>query len=98
MADEATNTRTEPSLLQPEQLAVTRLGAPRWPSPLDKRTEHFADETNRVLVCSDLISLRRYEHAGLPPASFDLAGPRAEIYFRRIELRPLPARAVSESW
>jgi 6-phosphofructokinase 1 len=66
---------------QPEELVVTSLGPCRFRSPLTERGERFIDDTRRVLLCSDTVELRPFLQAGQAPPSFELAGPRAEVFF-----------------
>ncbi|GIX49434.1 MAG: ATP-dependent 6-phosphofructokinase [Candidatus Tectimicrobiota bacterium] len=68
------------SLPAPEALRIETLGPCRIPSPL--QGERFVDEARRVLVCTDTQQLAPYLKAGVQPPAFELAGPRAQIFFR----------------
>jgi 6-phosphofructokinase 1 len=58
---------------------VKTLGECRHASPLGTRGhEPFVDEARRVLLCSDATELGTM---GVPPPSFEPAGPRARIFF-----------------
>ena len=58
---------------------VADLGECTAPSPL--RDTRFIDADERVLYRDDLDELRGYLLAGVEPPSFELAGPRARIFF-----------------
>ena len=61
-----------------EQLKISRLGDGQIPSPLAKGGEIFADDEARVLVPSELAQLEGRD--GDPP-TFEMAGPRRQIFF-----------------
>ena len=63
----------------PAELAVKRLGECRFPSPLATPRAHepFVDDARRVLVCADALDLAAMD----VPASFEPAGPRADVFF-----------------
>ncbi len=58
---------------------VNRLGECRIPSPMDG--VRFVRDEEHVLYDSNLEHLKRQLAAGEDPARFELAGPRARIYF-----------------
>ncbi|MEY2982691.1 MAG: hypothetical protein RL562_2918 [Planctomycetota bacterium] len=60
---------------------VARLGEARFPSPLPLRGFRCVDEEQRVLVHADTQDIAADIAAGRMPASFELAGPRAQLYF-----------------
>jgi len=64
-------------LPQPEDLEVSRLGEPTVASPFGKGRERFVDD-NRVLVSVDAKDLE----PSSPPPTFEVAGPRARIFFQ----------------
>lgn len=66
---------------QPAALAVATLGPCRFPSPLQERQERFVDDTHRVLVFAHTAALHPLLEAGQELPAFELAGPRAEIFF-----------------
>jgi 6-phosphofructokinase 1 len=51
------------------------------PSPLQERQERFVDDTHRVLVAANTAALHPFLEAGRELPAFELAGPRAEIFF-----------------
>lgn len=55
---------------------IDRLGPANRPSPLAQRGEPFVDDAERVVLSARLADLA----GGGEPASFELAGPRAEIF------------------
>ena len=58
------------------------LGEPRIPSPLIKRDYScFVSDQDRVLVRVSYRSLKKICEEGSEPLSFELAGPREQIYF-----------------
>jgi 6-phosphofructokinase 1 len=69
------------SLPQPEALMVSTLGPCGFRSPLHERPEHFVDDAHRVLVSADTVELQAVLETGQEPPAFELAGPRAEIFF-----------------
>jgi 6-phosphofructokinase 1 len=63
------------------QLQVARLGPCEFHSPLIDRGEALIDDSARILVSSDTRELETYFKGGEVPPSFELAGPRKELYF-----------------
>ena len=68
-------------LPQPKALMVSTLGPCGFRSPLHERQEHFVDDNHRVLVSADTVELQAFLETGQEPPAFELAGPRAEIFF-----------------
>jgi hypothetical protein len=68
-------------LPEPSDLAVATLGASRYPSPLQASRERFVDESNRVLLASDTRELRPYLRGAKLFPTFELAGPRRQVFF-----------------
>jgi len=66
-------------------LAVTRLGECRVPSPMCG--VQFVGEAEHVLYHSSLEQLQEYLRAGLQPPLFEAAGPREAIYFDPSKLK-----------
>ena len=66
---------------------VPTLGTCKVPSPLALNMSqgdeigNFTDDSQRLLVDASLSSYREYLQAGIEPPSFELAGPRENIYF-----------------
>jgi len=73
-------------LPMPTELMISRLNACRCHSPLHQREEPFVDDRRRVLVCSDTDALQPYLEAGQTPPTFEMAGPRAQIFFEPSQL------------
>lgn len=68
-------------LPQPDELTIATLGPCRFPSPLQPRGQAFVDDANRVLVSAETRDLQPvFETGGMPPG-FELAGPRARLFF-----------------
>jgi 6-phosphofructokinase 1 len=67
---------TTPAWPPADQTRVATLGAATRPSPLQARGEPFVDDAERVLLSARLADLA----PGAPPPSFELAGPRAQIF------------------
>jgi 6-phosphofructokinase 1 len=76
LSDAPTGAATWPSA---GELTVARLGPYRHPSPV--RGERFAADEDRVLLCSRVDELAPFLAAGVPPPSFEAAGPRPSVYF-----------------
>lgn len=72
--------------LTPEDLEVPRLGACSVPSPFLGLDKGFVADSERVLVYSDTPSVDKYLEEGRPMPSFEVAGPRSEIFFRPEEV------------
>lgn len=66
---------------QPDDLAVATLGPCRFPSPLHERGQAFVDDANGVLVSAETRDLQTFFEAGRMPPGFELAGPRARLFF-----------------
>ncbi|NIA08543.1 MAG: ATP-dependent 6-phosphofructokinase [Nitrospiraceae bacterium] len=61
---------------------IEDLGKPKIPSPLIKRDYGcFVSDQDRVLVRASYRSLKKKCEEGSDPLSFELAGPRKQIYF-----------------
>jgi 6-phosphofructokinase 1 len=71
--------------LSPVDFDVAELGARGVASPLSDT--RFVDEGDRVLFRDDLKSLRRALEEGAAPLSFELAGPREQIFFDPAKVR-----------
>ncbi len=65
-------------LPDPARLEVAKLGAPRFPSPLDDSTV-FTDDSYRILVASDTHELSL--EPGGDTVGFEPAGPRRAVFF-----------------
>ena len=74
------------SLPLPHALTISRLDACRCHSPLHQREEPFVNDRRRALVCSDTEALQPYLEAGQIPPAFEMAGPRAQIFFEASQL------------
>jgi 6-phosphofructokinase 1 len=68
-------------LPQPDELTIATLGPCRFPSPLQQRGQTFVDDTNRVLISAETRDLQPFFEAGRMPPGFELAGPRACLFF-----------------
>ncbi len=64
-----------------QSLTVRSLGPCRVPSPLRGRLGPSMDESRRVLVASDVPTLRASMEPGSVIPSFEPAGPRADLFF-----------------
>lgn len=64
-----------------QDLDIESLGAQERVSPLLGRRERFADENDRVLLCSRTGELEAFSSKGETPPSFEPAGPRQRIRF-----------------
>ena len=76
-----TNESVTPSIPSVEELEVELLGELRVSSPVQARRETFADETNRILVCSSTRDVEPFVAAGAPLPSFESAAPRRKLFF-----------------
>lgn len=65
----------------PNELVISTLGPGRFPSPLRIQHEHFVDESQRILLCSDTHQLQPFLESGHPPPAFERAGPRSALFF-----------------
>jgi 6-phosphofructokinase 1 len=63
------------------ELQVDTLGPARLVSPLIAQEPRFVEETQRVALLSDAAALEHQFGQGRTPASFELAGPRRNIFF-----------------
>jgi 6-phosphofructokinase 1 len=79
--DRMTNESVAPKIPSPSELEVECLGEPRVPSPLQTRREYFADENNRILVCSNTSDLTPLIESGEALPSFESAAPRRQLFF-----------------
>ncbi len=62
--------------------SISMLGAPSIASPLQGRSYScFVSEDDRVLARISVKNMEGNLRAGTPPASFELAGPRKDIFF-----------------
>ncbi len=66
-------------------LSVARLGPCRIPSPMHE--VRFVADEEVVLYHNRLSEVRSYFDAGQPPPCFEMAGPRAKIYFDPSKLK-----------
>ncbi len=70
---------------------ILSLGTPKIPSPLHKETdtitEHFVADQDRVLLFVDEKKVLSFVAKGQPIPSFELAGPRSQIYFDPSKMR-----------
>jgi 6-phosphofructokinase 1 len=57
---------------------VARLGEPRIPNPM---STSWVDDRERLLIPSTLSDVQRSSDAGEIPPSFEIAGPREQIFF-----------------
>jgi 6-phosphofructokinase 1 len=65
-----------------DRFAIETLGEPTIPSPLERSDEmSFVRDEDRLAVTPILGSLTAQLSSGLKPEGFELAGPRAKIYF-----------------
>jgi 6-phosphofructokinase 1 len=62
-----------------DRLAITRLGSCAFPSPVAGAS--FVDDGRRVIASSDPRELEAAIRAGRPLESFEVAGPRRQIFF-----------------
>lgn len=65
--------------LQPADFAIRRLGPGRVPSPM--QNVPFIDDTRRVLYHAEVAEVRRELEEGCEPLAFEIAGPRAHLFF-----------------
>ncbi|MGE5358271.1 MAG: ATP-dependent 6-phosphofructokinase [Bacteroidales bacterium] len=68
-----------------ENLAITPLGECRIPSPM--KSVHFVSDDQQVLFDGGLREVEAALRAGSAPAQFEMAGPRAKIYFDPSKLK-----------
>ena len=78
--------------IDPSATAIETLGEPKITSPLAKdagvdEAPYFVSDEERVMVRIDPNASARAVGEGLPPAAFELAGPRQHIYFDPSKLR-----------
>jgi 6-phosphofructokinase 1 len=66
---------------EPEELVVQILGPCRFPSPLGLQPELFVGERSRVFVSADTEVLEPRLQSNQPLPAFEVAGPRAKIFF-----------------
>lgn len=62
-------------------LAITRLGEARHPSPIPARVERRVSDDDRVLLDPTIGGLRRCLESGEEPPSLEAAGPRDRVFF-----------------
>ncbi len=67
------------------QMEIAALGECRVPSPICGRA--FVDDRERVLYHSDPAAVKGFLQAGREPPVFEVAGPRARIYFDPSKLK-----------
>ncbi|MCP5519294.1 MAG: ATP-dependent 6-phosphofructokinase [Verrucomicrobiales bacterium] len=65
--------------LQISDFAVHRLGPGQFASPM--RNVPFVDDARRVLYHAEVAEVRRELEQGLDPLSFEIAGPREQLFF-----------------
>jgi len=70
----------------PAELVVARLGRCPHPSPIPAAENLFVDDTNRILLGSDLRAVQPFLEAGRVPPSFEPAGARARVFFEPAKL------------
>ena len=58
---------------------IERLGECTIPSPM--KDVRFADDSERILLDTDIVAIKRYFDADLQPPQFEAAGPREKIFF-----------------
>ncbi len=80
MTGEDTRGRARP-WPSPAELVVATLGPGRHPSPIPGRGERLVDDADRVLLCATVSELEATRASGAPLPSFELAGPRARLFF-----------------
>lgn len=68
-------------LPQLRELMIATLGPCRIASPLSRRRQQFVNDSSRVLVSADTPDLEPFLEAGHTPPSFELAGPRSQLFF-----------------
>jgi len=68
-------------LPQLREFTITALGPCRIPSPLLKRGQQFVNDSSRVLASADTQDLESFLEKGQMPPSFELAGPRSQLFF-----------------
>lgn len=66
---------------QPQELAITRLGEGHVPSPLQRCGERCVDDTQRIVLSTDVSLLQSLLQRGEALPSFARAGPRAGLFF-----------------
>ena len=78
--------------LDPIDTTIPVLGPAKIPSPIkppldDTRCNSFVSDQDRVAVHVDISKNKQLLEAGVPPPSFELAGPRERIYFDPSKLK-----------
>ncbi|MGE3540349.1 MAG: ATP-dependent 6-phosphofructokinase [Candidatus Tectimicrobiota bacterium] len=68
-------------ILQPQELAIASLGPGHIPSPLHQCGERCVEDKQRILCCAEVSALQPLLRAGETLPSFELAGPRARLFF-----------------
>jgi 6-phosphofructokinase 1 len=67
-----------------EPFAISRLGEARVPNP---HVTSYVDDDDRLLYDATLAGIRRHTLTGATPPGFEIAGPRARIFFEPRALR-----------
>jgi 6-phosphofructokinase 1 len=79
--DERRQPPAKPDWPETRRTIVDTLGPCRHPSPLRENHEPFADEADRIVLCSTLAEIEPFVRSGAPLPSFEPAGPRTSIFF-----------------
>ena len=74
------------ALLTPDDVRVPVLGPCTVASPLGSGGTRFIEDAHRVLLCSDTRQREAYDAAGHEPPAFEMAGPRARVFFEPREV------------
>ncbi len=74
------------TMAQPASTLVSALGEPKIPSPVHKRAQgvngiSFVSDTDRILIDVNVNPATRSSEEALEPPSYELAGPRRNIFF-----------------
>ncbi len=68
--------------MQPARFAIETLGTPQFPSPLDRTGEvTFTQDSDRIAYNPYLSAFAAHAKAGTEPEGFEIAGPRAQLFF-----------------
>lgn len=69
-----------------EDLTIPSLGEAKYPSNLNLSPDVFIDDSQRTLVYSGTTIINEYIQANKPVPSFEIAGPRKNLYFNPGEI------------